>query len=600
MTSSKKLWIGYHEKDQAPFFLTLEDLYTHVAIIGSSGSGKTVLAKSLIESAIVNDVPCVVIDPQGDLVKLAQMLDSAQVPEDELHQQLHDMFDKKVFPVIFTPGTKYGLKCIFNPLASFPDPTKVHVHRGMIFDSFIDETKPEAIVVSEEDLSLLLGGIADGILSFVPDSYLRGRNRPLSRVVLFKSLSQAFESGLPLNSISDLIEWMQQLDEANFFSDSEERNLSNLIEALRIITEGPEAVLFTEGIPIDPNIFLDAPEGKVPLVVFYLNVLPTLESRQAFVANLTLLLYSYCLQKGSGNFLYFIDEIRDFIPPGTKQPPSKGILKTFFTQSRKYKVVSVIATQSVGSIDYEVLGQCNTRAYGRLTVEQELRKLREFLPPERLDQLPHKVPGHFLIHSKRGGFHDVVVRKLVTEHGSPVPPQMLPHLMSTHEAVIDYYRQFWSTQSDDGSLAAEEQKLTELHEPISFEASADFQENVPSEDVVRSLPVEDRVNGTKTQEASTNVQEPSGQEYELEAVLSLLREELINMFRVRFSTDTFKISWKVIDDQTLSAILNRPEVEYFTENALGGKIYQARVGSMPILFSMMPVEGGNLVVTAFT
>ncbi len=591
MSASKKLWIGYQESEpETPFQLQLDDLYTHMAIIGSSGSGKTVLAKALIEAAISNDVPCVVIDPQGDLVKLAQVVTSDQVPEVEgnLYQGLRESFLDKVFPVIFTPGTKYGLKCIFNPLTSFPDPMRVNVHKGMIFDSFVDETNPDAAVISEEELSLLLGGIADGILSFVPNSYLKGRNRPLSRVVLFKSLNQAFESGIQLNSINDLIEWMNQLDSAGFFTESEEKNLSNLIEALKIVTEGPEAVLFTDGIPIDPDIFLRAPEGKVPLVIFYLNVLPSLQSKQAFVANLTLLLYSFCLQNGSGDFLYFIDEVRDFIPSGTKQPPSKSILKTFFTQSRKYRVISVIATQSVGSIDYEVLGQCNTRAYGRLTVEQELKKLREFLPPDKLDQLPLKTPGHFLIHSRRGGYHDIRVRRLITEHGTPVPPSSLPSVLVEYKDVIEHYKNFWVTQEKASPVLDEEHPFDDDSQP------ADIGSNV-SDQFTAGVVVDD-----DQSEAAFEEGDDFMPEYDVESVLPLLQEELIGLFKSLVDDVTsFQIGWKILDDKTLNDILDVYEIDQLKQNMLGGMIYRVIFDDSLILFSTIPVKDGHLVVTAF-
>ena len=42
-----------------------------IGIAGGTGSGKTVLVKSLLEQAAINDIPSVVIDPAGDYVFLA-------------------------------------------------------------------------------------------------------------------------------------------------------------------------------------------------------------------------------------------------------------------------------------------------------------------------------------------------------------------------------------------------------------------------------------------------------------------------------------------------------------------------------------------------
>ena len=52
--------------------LTLEsgDLTTHAAIVGMTGSGKTGLAVVLLEEALLAGVPCLVLDPKGDMGNL--------------------------------------------------------------------------------------------------------------------------------------------------------------------------------------------------------------------------------------------------------------------------------------------------------------------------------------------------------------------------------------------------------------------------------------------------------------------------------------------------------------------------------------------------
>ena len=46
------------------------DLTTHGMIIGMTGSGKTGLAISLIEEALIDEIPVIAIDPKGDLPNL--------------------------------------------------------------------------------------------------------------------------------------------------------------------------------------------------------------------------------------------------------------------------------------------------------------------------------------------------------------------------------------------------------------------------------------------------------------------------------------------------------------------------------------------------
>ena len=46
------------------------DLTTHGVVVGMTGSGKTGLCISLLEEAAIDGIPCVIIDPKGDLTNL--------------------------------------------------------------------------------------------------------------------------------------------------------------------------------------------------------------------------------------------------------------------------------------------------------------------------------------------------------------------------------------------------------------------------------------------------------------------------------------------------------------------------------------------------
>src|SRR5688500_17121362 len=55
----------------ADFLLNPADLTTHGIIIGMTGSGKTGLSVVLIEEAVGEGIPIIVIDPKGDMANLA-------------------------------------------------------------------------------------------------------------------------------------------------------------------------------------------------------------------------------------------------------------------------------------------------------------------------------------------------------------------------------------------------------------------------------------------------------------------------------------------------------------------------------------------------
>ena len=48
----------------------IKNLLRHVGILGSSGSGKTVMAKVILEECALAGIPSIIIDIQGDLARL--------------------------------------------------------------------------------------------------------------------------------------------------------------------------------------------------------------------------------------------------------------------------------------------------------------------------------------------------------------------------------------------------------------------------------------------------------------------------------------------------------------------------------------------------
>ena len=59
-----------HERTGTPALVTTGELTTHGVIVGMTGSGKTGLGLVLIEEALTAGVPCLLIDPKGDLTNL--------------------------------------------------------------------------------------------------------------------------------------------------------------------------------------------------------------------------------------------------------------------------------------------------------------------------------------------------------------------------------------------------------------------------------------------------------------------------------------------------------------------------------------------------
>ena len=97
-------------------------LRRHVAILGASGSGKTVAAKVLLEEAVLAGVPSVVIDPQGDLGRLALLGDAATL-EEQGDSARQETYMAKAEVRIWTPTETYGLPLCIDVCL---EPTNIH------------------------------------------------------------------------------------------------------------------------------------------------------------------------------------------------------------------------------------------------------------------------------------------------------------------------------------------------------------------------------------------------------------------------------------------------------------------------------------------
>ena len=102
--------------DNNPLGIKLATLQRHFACFGSSGSGKTVASKVLIEELARNGVPVIAFDPQGDISSLAVTADRGTVKKSGTDPRIRDSYDKNVEVVIWTPGSSKGIPLCINPL----------------------------------------------------------------------------------------------------------------------------------------------------------------------------------------------------------------------------------------------------------------------------------------------------------------------------------------------------------------------------------------------------------------------------------------------------------------------------------------------------
>jgi len=96
----KGMFLGNRRDTGEAIDIAPQILARHGAMLGSTGSGKTVMAKALIEEAALAGIPSLIIDPQGDLARLALGIDLDELEEKDGHvaraKQLMDRCEVRI------------------------------------------------------------------------------------------------------------------------------------------------------------------------------------------------------------------------------------------------------------------------------------------------------------------------------------------------------------------------------------------------------------------------------------------------------------------------------------------------------------------------
>jgi len=372
-----------------------KDLCTHGVIVGMTGSGKTGLSLALLEEAALDSIPCVLIDPKGDLTNLllqfpgldpadfarwispdeaaqkglsveAYAQQIAQRWEEGLHacgysrERLVELRSKTDYR-IYTPGSEAGLP--LSILRQFAAP------RGNIL---------------REDLNQKIDATASALLGLTGISSDPVQSR--EHILIANLLAHAWNAGRDLD-LPQLIQQIQEppmekvgvLDVEAFYKEKDRRKLAI---SLNNILASPSFATWLTGEPLDIGHLLSgSPPGKTRQLIFYIAHLDD-SQRMFFVSLLLAEMLSWTRkQTGTTNLramLYF-DEVYGYLPPHPGNPPSKKPLMTLFKQARAFGVGVLLATQNPVDLDYKALSNAGTWFVGKLQTERDKARLLDGL-----------------------------------------------------------------------------------------------------------------------------------------------------------------------------------------------------------------------------
>ena len=380
-----------------PLLLNASDLTTHAVCVGMTGSGKTGLGIGLLEEAVLDGIPAIVLDPKGDLSNLlltfpelrpadfVPWLDPAQAARKKLTL---DAYAEQVAAtwrdglardgqgpdriarlraaadfMIYTPGSEAGLPV--SVMKTLIPPDKLTWEEDA-------EALRDRIQSAVSALLALVGVEADPV-------------RSREHILLTNIIQASWQEGNGMD-LADLIRAVQKppmtqlgvFDLDAFFPPKERMELAL---ALNAIIASPSFSAWLKGEPLDPAGLFWSADGRPRVSIFSIAHLDDRE-RAFFVTLLLEQLVAWMrAQPGAAGLraLLYFDELFGYLPPYPRNPPTKRPLLTLLKQARAVGLGLILATQNPADLDYKALSNAGVWFVGRLQTERDKERLLDGL-----------------------------------------------------------------------------------------------------------------------------------------------------------------------------------------------------------------------------
>jgi hypothetical protein len=371
-------------------------LASHFGVFGSSGSGKSVLLRRIIEEAAINHIPCVLTDTEGDLSNLRnQWPEKPDFWNEEYEEKAKQYFDNTEI-IIWTPEKSNG-----NPfrLPYFKDLSDC--------DPKDTEELQGAITANTDSLQDLIG------------NKLKHYEKEALNISMRSMVKNNLKFSLP--NLRQALEIIEENDSHPEPLINGAHTIKDLIASLELSHPAIEQGPFNE-----ISELIETKSNKTRISIINLSGIHDFKHSQRIVEGILSRLYAYFRNKhfGSLHAMLVIDEAQKFIP-SVKKAITSDIITKIFKEIRKYGVSAGLATQNISAVSTQVINNCGIKFIGKQTSSAAIKTAGDILgSPAGLNKL---IIGEFILHypdnetSKKSSF------KVKTARCVSYAPKTAPH-----------------------------------------------------------------------------------------------------------------------------------------------------------------------------
>ncbi len=376
------------------------DLTTHGVVVGMTGSGKTGLCVDILEEAVIDGIPAIVIDPKGDITNLLLAFPELTPdyfrpwinPDDALRsdqsvdeyaatvaqrwreglaywgiteERVREFRNRAEFS-IYTPGSESGLSVSI--LQSFAAPR-------------------QGWQGNEEMLRERISGTVTALLALIGITARPVEDR--EHILLANLFEYNWRNGQDM-TLEKLIQEVQQppfaklgmFEVETLFP---EKDRFQLAQRLNNLIAAPNFQSWIQGQPLDIPSLLFTSEGRPRVSIFYTAHLN--DAERMFIITLLLEGVLAWMRTLTGTTslrgLLYIDEVFGMFPPHPFNPPTKQPLMRLLKQARAYGIGVLMATQNPKDLDYKGLSNAGTWFIGKLQTDIDKERILEGLDSVR-------------------------------------------------------------------------------------------------------------------------------------------------------------------------------------------------------------------------